>query len=345
MEFSLITLNSLSDIIKVVELIRQGKATIVILNKLEQNTAQRVIDWLNGYIYTIGGVNQCLNEYTFLFAQANLQITGSSQPQISQPISTTIKQLFIRLTDHNLLKMFYIPPGNFKMGSSPDDLEATPEETPQHDVNLNSFYLSQYPITQSQWEIVASFPVINRHLDSNPAYFSGANLPVERVSWYDAVEFCDRLSQQTQRLYRLPSEAEWEYACRGSSETRYWFGQNLNSNLANYDASSGYLDSKNNLFLQKTTPVNYYKLKNPFGLGDLHGNVWEWCLDHWHTNYYKAPTDGSPWLSADEQQLRVVRGGSWYDLSRFCRSSCRHALPPERRVNNVGFRIACASLD
>lgn len=349
-EFSLLTLDSVADLTQVVELIGKGKIAIVLL-KLDQRTSKRVIDWLNGYILAINGVSQWLGEKTFLFANQDCKVTGvitTCDPFNREPsalVSTTIKQIFVELSQDNLLGMVYIPEGNFEMGSPLEDVEASLEETPVHSVTVSGFYLSQYPITQVQWRTVASLPRVHRHLKVNPSYFTGDSLPVEQISWYDALEFCDRLSQYTGRLYRLPSEAEWEYSCRAGSRARYWFGQIINSDLANYDAHSGYGMDQDQLFLQKTTPVDYFKLKNPFGLGDLHGNVWEWCSDHWHPNYHGAPTDGSPWLSEHEEQLRIIRGGSWYDLPRFCRSACRYALTPHRRVNNVGFRIACNSLN
>jgi len=348
-EFVVINLNCLEDIIKVSQVIDQGKIAIVIINQLDDQTTTRVIDWLNGYIFAVDGIGIWLGQKSFLFGPAHIQITGSSIQSSSQFTrelsfegSTNIKQIFIKLSEQNLLGMVYIPEGSFQMGSPTQDLEASPEETPVHSVTVKSFYLSQYPITQAQWRVVASFPAVKKHLEPNPSYFHGDNLPVEQISWDDALEFCDRLSQQTGRRYRLPSEAEWEYACRAGSQTKYWFGQNINSDLANYDANSGYSTTKTRLFLRKTTPVDHFKIKNPFGLGDLHGNVWEWCSDHWHANYLDAPSDGTPWLSeTNNEQFRVIRGGSWYDLPRFCRCASRYCLPPGRKLNNVGFRIAC----
>lgn len=342
-EFSLLKLNSLGDMTQVVETMRRGKVAIIMLSNLEQKTAERVMDWLNGYILAVDGVSQWLGEQTFLLASDKIKLTGSLKtlthfPTNQEPedsITSKIKKLLLKLDEDNLLSLVAIPGGTFTMGSEP-------EETPVHSVTVPSFYLSQYPITQVQWRLVAALPRVRKNLDPNPAYFVGDNLPIEQISWDDALEFCARLSQKTGRKYRLPSEAEWEYACRGGTQTRFWFGQNINSDLANYDAHSGYGRDTEGAFLQKTTPVDYFGIKNPFGLADLHGNVWEWCADHWHQDYHGAPTDGSPWLSDDQEQLRVIRGGSWYDLSRFCRSACRYSLHPQRKVNNVGFRIACS---
>lgn len=337
-EFSLLKLQSLEDIVRVVEILRRGKIAIIMLTQLEAKTSQRVMDWLNGYILAQGGLSQWLGEQTYLLASAPIDLTGSF-PSLTpnHSISVNIKKVLLKLDEHNLLTLVFIPGGSLIMG-------AEPEETPVHSVQVPGFYLSQYPITQAQWRAVAALPMVNQSLDPNPAYFVGDNLPVEQVSWYDAVEFSDRLSRAMGREYRLPSEAEWEYACRAGTRTEFWFGQNLNSDLANYDAHSGYGTNPERPFLSKTTPVDYFGIHNPFGLADLHGNVWEWCQDHWHRDYQDAPTDGSAWLSEDEQQLRVIRGGSWDDLPRFCRSASRYALDPQRRVNNVGFRIACTTI-
>ncbi|ELR96399.1 cell division protein SepF [Gloeocapsa sp. PCC 73106] len=338
-EFSLLKLNSLGDMVQVVEIMRRNKIAIIILSNLEEKTAKRVRDWLNGYIVAVDGISQWLGEQTFLLAAHKIKISGALSQSLINPrqqeaITSKIKKILIKLADNNLLAMISVPGGSFAMGSEP-------EETPVHPVTVQSFYLSQYPITQAQWRVIAALPQVNKKLDANPAYFLGDNLPVEQVSWEDALEFCARLSQKTGRTYRLPSEAEWEYACRAGTKTRFWFGQDINSDLANYDGNSGYGKDTEESFLKKTTPVDYFGIKNPFGLADLHGNVWEWCADHWHRDYQGAPTDGSAWLSQDEQHLRVVRGGSWYDLPRFCRSACRYSLNAQRKVNNIGFRIAC----
>lgn len=168
------------------------------------------------------------------------------------------------------LEMVYLPGGKFMMGSP--EGEGTDYEKPQHEVIVSSFYMGKYPITQAQYHQV---------MGKNPSRFQGDERPVEEVSWDDAVEFCQRLSRQTGTEYRLPREAEWEYACRAVTTTPYHFGETITDKLANYGGHVG-----------ETTSVGKYP-PNAFGLYDMHGNVSEWCEDDWHGNYKNAPTDGT----------------------------------------------------
>jgi formylglycine-generating enzyme required for sulfatase activity/RES domain-containing protein len=258
------------------------------------------------------------------------------------------------------LEMVPIPAGEFLMGSPEDELERWSHEGPQHRVRLAPFSLARMPITQAQWRQVARWqpapgdPPWERQLDPYPSFFKGDlplenrrpvddRRPVERVSWFDAQEFCRRLSQRTGRTYTLPSESQWEYACRAGTTTPYAFGTTLGQRQANV-ASSG------------TTEVGSFPA-NAWGLHDMHGNVWEWCLDHWHHGYEEAPADGSAWLSTLEQQNqsftkpvknviddsepRLLRGGSWGSSPRFCRSAYRYHYRPDYAVDNVGFRVVC----
>ncbi|WP_414588907.1 formylglycine-generating enzyme family protein [Scytonema sp. PCC 10023] len=252
------------------------------------------------------------------------------------------------------LEMVAIPSGSFVMGSPEDELGHHESESPQHTVTIQSFFIGKYPVTQAQWQAVASLPQVNRELDANPSGFKGENRPVERVSWYDAVEFCvrlsrfveGRLSQHTGKPYRLPSEAEWEYACRAATTTPFHFGETITSELANYDAESTYGAGVKGVSRGETTPVGSFGVANAFGLYDMHGNVWEWCADHWHSNYKGAPTDGSAWLD-DNDDDRVVRGGSWYRVPEYCRSACRGTSPTDDDDDNDhvdGFRVACSTV-
>src|SRR5262249_46060073 len=163
------------------------------------------------------------------------------------------------------------------------------------------------------------------------------NLPVEQVSWQDAVEFCDRLSRKTGKTYRLPSEAEWEYACRAGTKTPFAFGETITPEIVNYNGKYPYGSAPKGIYRQKTTPVGSVGVANGFGLYDMHGNVWEWCQDVWHGNYKGAPTDGSAWESGGDKDIWVVRGGSWIDLGRDCRSAYRDG--PGGRLDNPGFRV------
>jgi len=242
---------------------------------------------------------------------------------------------------HPKIEMVYVPGGTFTMGSPANELERSDAEGPQHEVTVQTFFMGQYPVTQAQWRFVAGLEQINRELNPDPSNFKGDNRPVERVSWYEAVEFCDRLSRHTGRDYRLPTEAEWEYACRAGTTSPFAFGETLTTDLANYDGSYAYGPGPKGEYRQKTTPVDYFNLANAFGLVDMHGNVYEWCQDHWHDSYAGAPDDGSAWLSEDENAPRVRRGGSWFSFPRNCRSAYRLSYVPDNRHDGIGFRIVC----
>jgi formylglycine-generating enzyme required for sulfatase activity len=263
------------------------------------------------------------------------------------------------------LALVLIPGGRFLMGSPPDEIDRFDDEGPQHEVTVPPFLMGRYPITQSQWRAIASRQdlQVKQSLDLDPSHFKGDDHPVEQVSWYEVVEFCDRLSRLTRHSYRLPSEAEWEYACRASPlqtsgtpesvpalrtspPTPFHFGETITTDLANYDGadkeSGSYGRGSKGVCRQTTTPVNHFHpLANAFGLCDLHGNVFEWCLDHWHDNYDGAPTDGSAWLTEDKEARRVRRGGSWSFNPRFCRSASRSYYFPDFHFFNIGFRVVC----
>ncbi|GAX45691.1 hypothetical protein NIES4075_67120 [Tolypothrix sp. NIES-4075] len=239
------------------------------------------------------------------------------------------------------LEMVDIPGGTFLMGSPENEERRLPNEGPQHSVNIKPFLMGKYPITQAHWKTVASFPKVNRDLELDPSHFKGANLPVEQVSWHDAVEFCARLSSKTGREYRLPTEAEWEYACRAETKTPFHFGETITPKLANYDCNYSYRSRLKGTFRNQTSPVGSFPFANAFGLFDMHGLVCEWCLDDWHESYNYAPTDGSAWLTDTKNNLRVLRGGSWYNDPRDCRSAFRYKRDSDDKLNRIGFRIVC----
>lgn len=228
-----------------------------------------------------------------------------------------------------VLDMLAIPGGKFLMGSPENEPGRHDSESPQHQVSVKPFFMGKFPVTQAQWQAVAGFAKVKIDLNPKPSHFKGANRPVESVSWDEAVEFCARLSQKTGRIYRLPSEAEWEYACRAGTTTPYYFGETITKDLANYD---------NNY--QQTTDVGKFPA-NLFGLFDMCGNTWEWCQDKWHKNYENTPTDGSAWLGANNQ-YRLLRGGSWRSLPRYCRCASRSRGVPDNRGYGLGFRVVCS---
>jgi formylglycine-generating enzyme required for sulfatase activity len=227
-----------------------------------------------------------------------------------------------------ILELVAIPAGTFLMGSPESEPDHTSDEEPLHSVTVSAFWMSKYPVTQAQWRSVAALPKIDRDLDPDPADFKDDQRPVEKVSWREAFEFCARLSLKAGRIYRLPSEAEWEYACRAGTASPFYFGDQLTSEQANYNADR-----------QQTTIVGNLGTANSFGLWDMHGNVWEWCLDHWHKNYKNAPTDGSAWTTEVDTSRRLLRGGSWEESAGNCRSAYRYALAPNNWRNTIGFRV------
>jgi formylglycine-generating enzyme required for sulfatase activity len=252
------------------------------------------------------------------------------------------------------LKLMRIPAGEFLMGQSAaetaelkrqmgeeDYQRFYARELPQHRVQVRSFLLGKYPVTQAQWRVVAGWPQIECELDPDPASFKGDSRPVEQVSWDGATEFCQRLARRTGKAYRLPSEAQWEYACRAGTTTPFHFGETITADLANYLGTSTYGDGPEGEYRKQTTDVGSFPA-NPWGLCDMHGNVLEWCEDDFHRSYEGAPTDGSAWVEADRTKTnRLLRGGSWLNLPRSCRSAYRYSLSRDYRSLNIGFRVCC----
>ena len=241
------------------------------------------------------------------------------------------------------LEMVSIPGGHFIMGSPEKEADRRDTEGPQHQVTVPAFFMGKYPVTQVQWKAVAALPQIERKLNPDPTRFKSIDRPVERVSWREAMEFCARLSRKTGREYRLPSEAEWEYACRAGTTTPFHFCETITPDLANYDGNYTYGDGPQGEYRQETTPVGHFRVANAFGLYDMYGNVWEWCADHWHDSYEGAPDDGTIWLSSDEDVLHVVRGGSWGNDPGDCRSASRTGINRGDAYDFIGFRVVCSA--
>ena len=224
------------------------------------------------------------------------------------------------------LELVKIPAGSFKMGSNQAD-----SEKPIHDVMLKEFWMGKYAVTQKQWQAV---------MGDNPSQFKGENLPVERVSWHSARAFCRKLSEKTGREMRLPTEAEWEYACRAGTNTAYAFGDTLTTNQANFEQSQ-----------KQTVAIDSYD-PNAWGLYQMHGNVWEWCLDEWHENYSAKPNHlkqngNEAWgdlnVNENDNRSRIARGGSWFYIAWGCRSANRGRRIAVNRSDGSGFRVVVAS--
>jgi formylglycine-generating enzyme required for sulfatase activity len=272
-------------------------------------------------------------------------VTVDGQGNISNREQRQARQFIETLGDGVTLEMVSIPGGNFIMGAPEGEKGSDDTERPQHPVDVPPFFLGKYPVTQAQWAAVAALPKVSRDLERNPSHFQGADRPVETITWYDAMEFCARLSQLTGTRYRLPSEAEWEYACRAGTTTPFHFGETITAELANYNGSVTYGDEPEGTYRQETTPVGSFQVANAFGLYDMHGLVWEWCADPWHENYEGAPSDGSVWESEgndNDNRSRLLRGGSWDDDPVSCRSADRNLVSPDDWLDTYGFRVVCA---
>ncbi|NEO95913.1 MAG: formylglycine-generating enzyme family protein [Moorea sp. SIO3G5] len=288
------------------------------------------------------------------------------------------------------LEMVLIPDGTFTMGAPESEEGSRDNERPQHHVTISSFLMGRYPVTQAQWKAIASRSdlKVNQDLNPDPSHFKEPSQgidrwrrPVEQVNWYDAVEFCQRLSKLTGRNYRLPSEAQWEYACRGvtkplnlengESYPPFHFGETMTTALANYRGtddkdsrwSGSYGRGPKGEYREETTPVGCFEVVSSFGLSDMHGSVWEWCADDRHDNYENAPSDGSAWIDKNEAEnvngenksdsfknedkspYSVLRGGSWVNLPNYCRSAKRiYSLRRGYRNFIHGFRVVCAGM-
>jgi formylglycine-generating enzyme required for sulfatase activity len=249
----------------------------------------------------------------------------------------------VDLGEGESLRLIQIPAGEFWMGSPADEIDRDSDEGPLHRARLAGFLLGQTPVTQAQWSLVARWPKVKLDLKPDPSGFNGARRPVENVSWEQAMEFCRRLSQRHGLPFTLPSEAQWEYACRAGTTTPFAFGATITPELANYNGYFTYANGPKGQFRAQTTDVASFPA-NGWGLHDMHGNVLEWCLDTWHASYEGAPTDGSPWLKGTDSK-KLLRGGSWSDDPGNCRSAYRYRIQPDTAYFHVGFRVVCLPQD
>ena len=236
--------------------------------------------------------------------------------------------------------MVVIPAGRFLMGSPPEEPERSESEGPQHDVQIAApFAMGVYAVTFDEYD---QFCSVTTQRKPNDEGWGRRERPVINVSWKDAKRYCDWLSEQSGRAYRLPSEAEWEYACRAGTETPFHFGNNISTYQANFNGDIPYNAGARGNNRDKTVPVGSFA-SNTFGLYDMHGNVWELCLDNWHENYRGAPDDGSAWESS-RVTARVLRGGSWGLNAAAARSAARNFNAPDHNYMRLGFRVLCESL-
>ena len=280
-------------------------------------------------IFTVPSV---LNAQIFEFEVVTIDAYGQKNESMRLQ-----SQYLIEVLDKVLFEMVVIPSGTFLMGSS--ERRPTPNEVPLHSVTIKPFLMSKYPITKSQWKAVAKLEQVKIPLKLQPSRSGGAKHPIVEISWDEAVEFCDRLSRKTGHVYRLPSEVEWEFACRAGTTTPFHFGETITPDLVNYDGNFTYRSEPKGENRKKAIDVGSFRFANAFGLFDMHGNVWEWCLDHWHKTYYETLTDGRACFKKPESRNRVIRGGSWRNESNLCRSSSRCFDQADSKSNNISFRV------
>jgi formylglycine-generating enzyme required for sulfatase activity len=227
------------------------------------------------------------------------------------------------------LELILIPTGVFQMGSP--RREGNPDEQPQHLVKIKSVMMGKFLITQGQWKaIMGKLP---------PCRFQGDNLPAERVSWEDAQKFCQRLSKKTGRSYQLPSETQWEYACRAGTSTPFSFGETITVEVANFNGEHTFREEPRGFYFHSTNEVGKFP-PNAFGLYDMHGNLWEWCSDNWLDDYTSSPRDSGSYQNKNSRD-RVVRGGSWHEPPGLCRSAARLRALQSDADEFMGLRVVC----
>jgi formylglycine-generating enzyme required for sulfatase activity/tRNA A-37 threonylcarbamoyl transferase component Bud32 len=288
-----------------------------------QNRPQSITEWFK-YL-GIQSQNNHLKTFTFEV------VTTNAKGSIINKRNHSANYFVEDLGNGVKLEMVEIPAGTFYMGSPENEAGRWDDESPQHQVNVPSFFIGKYPLTQAQYQAI---------MGNNPAYFKGANRPVECVSWDDGVAFCQKLSQKTGKNYKLPSEAQWEYACRAGTTTPFYFGESITPDLVNYHGRYPYADAPKGQYREQTTDVGTFP-PNAFGLYDMHGNVWEWCEDDWQEKYINTPINGSALIN--QSVYKLLRGGSWYILSADCRSARRNNLNlDDKDYYTLGFRVICS---
>ncbi|MDB9321821.1 bifunctional serine/threonine-protein kinase/formylglycine-generating enzyme family protein [Nodularia spumigena CS-591/04] len=261
-------------------------------------------------------------------------VTVNAQGSITDRRNLQAKYFAENLGNGVSLEMVQIPGVTFTMGSPAGEAQREDDEGPQRQVRVPGFFMGKYAVTQAQYQAI---------MGTNPANFKGEKRPVETVSWDEAVEFCTKLGQRTGKTYRLPSEAEWEYACRAGTTTPFYFGETITTDLVNYNGNFPYASAPKGEYRQQTTDVGNFP-PNSFGLYDMHGNIWEWCQDIYNSSYQGAPIDGTPWLNGSDNNTKLLRGGSWVSLAWYCRSAYRSRHARAYRDLNVGFRVVAVAV-
>ncbi|HXF41336.1 MAG TPA: SUMF1/EgtB/PvdO family nonheme iron enzyme [Blastocatellia bacterium] len=273
---------------------------------------------------------------TFEFETVTIDAYGNVRESATREGHQLVETLGSGVT----LDLVEIPGGTFLMGSPRHEQFSTDDERPQHEVTVSPFHIGKFTVTQAQWRVVTGLPPIDRKLETDPSQFKGDDRPVEQVSWEDAVEFCARLSRKTGKLHRLPTEAEWEYACRAGNKKPFAFGDSITPQIVNYDGNHPYGKAPKGDYREGTIAVGSLGVANEYGLYDMHGNVWEWCHD-WHGPYPSGAANDP--VGPSKGKYRRLRGGSWIGNANNCRSACRFYNQPCNRNHNFGFRVVVVS--
>jgi len=262
---------------------------------------------------------------SFLGAIAYVSIGCVHTLEVQAAADELPKQISINVADSVAIRFVLVPPGNFKMGSSPEEQQRNRDEGPKHTVEITKpFYISVFEVTQQQYETV---------MGANPSMYKGATRPIEGITWGEATKFCDALSTKLGKAFRLPTEAEWEYACRGGTRTPYYTGDSLDTSAANF------ANSRLGGAVPGTMPVGAFK-PNPLGLYDMHGNIEEWCKDWYSADYYAMGDNLDPQGPVLGEQ-HVARGGCWMSPADCCRCAARDEPVPKQ--DNIGFRVVLDS--
>lgn len=269
------------------------------------------------------GMSLCFMIMLF-FTLALVPVAGQDKKK-----AKTLKHMEVDVGGGVKMKLVYIEPGKFLMGSPKEELKRHADRELQHEVEITKgYWMGVFEVTQEEYEKVVGH---------NPSLFKGARLPVETVNWEDAIGFCKKLSKKAGKTFDLPTEAEWEYACRAGSKEAFHYGKSLSSKQANFNGNYPYGGAEKGPFLFKTAPVGSYA-PNAFGLYDMHGDVWEWCKDWYQKDYYKDSPLRDP-QGAAKGEFRVMRGGCFSNYAEECRSAFRYHEFPRFRGFLMGFRV------
>jgi len=286
--------------------------------------ANAFADPLNA-IFSGSKVMRPLNDRIPANAKEAKELQKDKADQLKVPIEKTIT-----INENAGMDFVFIPPGKFHMGSTENVAKSENDERPLHQANITKgFYMGKYEVTQKQY-----LEVMKYHKGSK---FVGDKLPIDNIEWYQASTFIEKLSQKTKLKFRLPTEAEWEYACRAGTQTAFYTGKTISPDQANYNCKKTYMGGPQGLPYDETREVGSYP-PNPFGLYDMHGNVWEWCSDWYDNDYYKFCDDDDP-QGPHKGGKKVIRGGSWNQGPDKLRSADRKGRNPKADRKHIGFRV------